>query len=353
MTMRAILAVLASTVVLAACSTPNTLAPQLLANGEPVMSGDADSYERGKQNLLAGNYGLAAGQLRAALRNSPLSLDILNALALTYERLGRHDVSQRYFAQALAIEPRSVQTLNNIARSLLDNGSAAVAVSYLKRAQTLDPSNPVVRANLADATRRDQPDANMQSASASGSVPPANLWIERTSASKQTLVTRGDLQFVRGTPEQNAILPLVNFATVTASEKPRLASQAVEAAEMPTPPRDRVKDRPNVVVANGNGRTGMAARMRDYLQRMDCKIGGVSNADQFDYATTTVAFKAGFEAEARRIAGLLPVKAILVETNNAMSDVVLRIGRDLLPFDRAADTEFQTGGQHHGFYVDL
>lgn len=351
--MRALLATLLSTTVLAACSTPNVPDRSLLANGEPVMSGGADSYERGKQNLFAGNYGLAAGQLRAALRNDPMSLDILNALALTYERLGRHDVSQNYFAQALAVDPSSVQTLNNIARSLLDKGSVNVAVSYLKRAEALDPRNPVVLANLADATGQDRPGSNMRSASASGVAAPAAVWIERTNAFKQTLVTRGELHIVSGAFEQNAILPLVNFSNVTSNEMPYVESRAIAVAEIPAPSKEPVKDRPNVFIANGNGRTGMAARMRDHLERLGWQIGGLRNADQFDYATTTVAYMAGHEAEARRLAALLPVEATLVEKDDLATDVVLRIGRDLLPFDHAAGIEFKTGGQDHASYVDL
>lgn len=351
--MRPLFAALLSITVLAACSAVDTPDRQFLANGEPVMSGDADSYERGKLNLLAGNYGLAAGQLRAALRNNPISLDVLNALAVTYERLGRHDVSQHYFAQALAVDPSSVQTLNNIARSLLDKGSVNVAVSYLKRAEALDPRNPVVLANLADATGQDQPGSTVRSASASGVAAPATVWIERTNASKQTLVTRGELHMLSGASEQNAILPLVNFSTVTSSEKSYVESRTIAVVEIPAPSREPVKDRPNVFVANGNGRAGMAARMRNHLERLGWKIGGLRNADQFNYATTTIAYMAGHEAEARRLAALLPVEATLVETDDLATDVVLRIGRDLLPFDHAAGVEFKTGGQHHAAYVDL
>ncbi len=350
--MRALFAALLSTTVLAACSTPNAPNRPLLANGEPVMNGGADSYEKGKQNLFAGNYGLAAGQLRAALRNDPMSLDILNALALTYERLGRHDVSQKYFAQALAVDPSSVQTLNNIARSLLDKGSVNIAVSYLKRAEALDPRNPVVLANLADATGQDQPGATMRSASASGVAAPGTVWIERTSAFKQTLVTRGELHLVSGAPEQNAILPLINFSTVISNEQPYVESRAIAVDEIPAPSKEPVNDRPNVFIANGNGRTGMAARMRNHLERLGWHVGGLRNADQFNYATTTVAYMAGHEAEARRLAALLPVDAALVEKDDLATDVVLRIGRDLLPFDHAAGMEFKTGGHHHGSDVD-
>jgi tetratricopeptide (TPR) repeat protein len=351
--MRALFAALLSTTVLAACSTPNAPDRPLLANGEPVMSSGADAYERGKQNLFGGNYGLAAGQLRAALRNEPMSLDILNALALTYDRLGRHDVSQHYFAQALAVDPRSVQTLNNIARALLDNGAVDIAVSYLKRAEALDPRNPVVLANLADATRRDPRDSTVRSASASSGITPTTVWIERTSASKQTLVTRGELHFVSGVAEQNAILPLVNFSMIVESEKPRVEPEMIAVVEIPTPSREPVKERPNIVVANGNGRTGMAARMRSYLERQGWQIGSALNADQFNYATTTIAYITGHEGEARRLAALLPVEAALVEKDDLATDVVLRIGRDLLPFDHTTGVEFKTGGQHDGSYVDL
>lgn len=352
--MRALLAASLAILLLGGCGLTTTADHQLLANGRPVMGRDPTPYESGKQYLLAGNYGLAAGLLRAALRADPGSTDVLNALAVTYEGLGRHDIAQRYFAQALAADPRSVQTLNNIARSLITTGSAAAAAPYLQRAAALDPGNPVIRANLDAVAQASQPRSDSRQASLPTETAPTALWIERTTATRQTLVTRSGIA-LSGSAEQNALLPFVSFSDITAGAFSHAHVEKVSAARgpMPAPSSVPVAPRAAVVIANGNGRNGMAARMGDYLEKQCWMVGGLRNADRFTYETTSIGYKAGFRDAAVALAALLPVKVEVVENNDESSDVILRIGRDLLPFDHVINAAFKAGGNHHGAYFDL
>ncbi len=72
--------------------------------------------EVGRKNLAEGNLATAARYLASA-RSSPLTrADATNALGVVYVRLGRLDVAQRYFREALEVEPANARFATNLAR---------------------------------------------------------------------------------------------------------------------------------------------------------------------------------------------------------------------------------------------
>lgn len=105
--------------------------PQLTADATPVEESD---YERGKQALAAERLGLAIVHFRAALDGAPDSVEAWNGLGAAFDRLGRFDLSLRAYGRALAIDPRSAQTLNNLGYSFLLQGRYEQAEAYLRHA---------------------------------------------------------------------------------------------------------------------------------------------------------------------------------------------------------------------------
>jgi len=63
-----------------------------------------------------------------------------------------------------------------------------------------------------------------------------------------------------------------------------------------------------VLVLNGNGRAGAAAKAASTLGSLGYHIRGTANAKRDDYATTVVMYKRGFAAEGARLARDLHVK---------------------------------------------
>jgi hypothetical protein len=66
----------------------------------------------------------------------------------------------------------------------------------------------------------------------------------------------------------------------------------------------------SVIVLNGNGRAGAAAATAERVRGRGYAIGSVGNAPRTDYTRTLVMFRAGHEAEARRLAKDLGVKIV-------------------------------------------
>ena len=71
-----------------------------------------------RSHLVLGNVGLALEGFRKAAREDPASIEALAGMADCYVRMGRFDLSRRYYEQALALAPRDPGLLAAFAASL-------------------------------------------------------------------------------------------------------------------------------------------------------------------------------------------------------------------------------------------
>jgi|GEM_PF-1466696 len=72
--------------------------------------------EVGRENLADGNLAAAARYLRGARSHPKTRAAATNALGVVYIRLGRLDVAQRYFSEAVELEPDNARFVTNLAR---------------------------------------------------------------------------------------------------------------------------------------------------------------------------------------------------------------------------------------------
>lgn len=80
----------------------------------------------GRENLRQGNLATAARYLREAQSHPLTRAEASNALGVVYIRLGRLDVAQRYFADAVEHDPENARYLTNLARIERDVSFAEV-----------------------------------------------------------------------------------------------------------------------------------------------------------------------------------------------------------------------------------
>lgn len=91
--------------------TPVT--PQIQASGSKV-----DLYYAGAVRAIERrDYALALDLLQAARQSSPDDVRVINAFGVVYDKLGRFDLSRRYYAQARQLEPGSAIVRVNMAYS--------------------------------------------------------------------------------------------------------------------------------------------------------------------------------------------------------------------------------------------
>ncbi|HET20008.1 MAG TPA: tetratricopeptide repeat protein [Chromatiales bacterium] len=274
--------------------------------GEPVMQtevrpvyrvqGDAavmnSGYEAGLAHYSAGRYGLALESFQQALARHPNSIKALNAVAACYDRLGRFDVAMQYYHRALDLDPRSAQTLNNIGYSLMLKGEHDKAARYFDQALQAEPGNAHAQANRA--------------------------MVESMPAEPQT---------------QPLTQPIQPVATEVVAQP-----LIVPAAPVQPEPQAAEPSGLTLEISNGNGRTGMAALVRDVMRgKYGEKVPHITNADRFTYARTQILYRPQAAALARRLAERLGVDAELreVAADAGRTDVKVILGRDVLPRESA------------------
>ena len=126
-------------------------------SGEPVaplaapgLAGDDphSDLQQGKRYFRASQFGLAEKSFRTAVEKHPRDAEAWVDLAAAYDRLGRFDLADRAYGEAVRLIGPTPQILNDQGFSYMLRGDYARARQKLQQAQAKDPANPYVRANL-------------------------------------------------------------------------------------------------------------------------------------------------------------------------------------------------------------
>ena len=344
------LLVLGAALLLAGCGTQGPDArPAFGYSGLPDGTAGISTYEQAKADFLTGRFGLAVKRFQLAMAEDPASVEAINGLAASYDRIGRFDLAQRFYRRALTMDPHSVQTLNNLGYSLLLQGKPDLAVALLDDANRHAPGHSVITANAAMAAAAlgdegaRQPASAPQAASyasaeavgeaAAGRIVRVSTAVQRLQLAAQPLMPvdvqplpalpkPGD---VAAAPQPVAVLPTVREAAATSGPARTL---------IVTPPQELTASDGSVEVANGTGRRHMAARMQAYLLALGLPAQRLSNADHFAHARTTITYRRGHQGLAEVLAASLPVAPQLRQVAGQAADVRLQLGGGLLEFDR-------------------
>lgn len=292
------------------CSTAPRLQVSLPAG--TLISGNA-SLARAELFLGKADYGLAIDEYRKVLRDTPDSAAAIQGLAISYDRLQRFDLSDRYFQQALALSPRDQGVYRAYAASLRSQGRTEEAANLSADMQAMlamnEPSSGAQAAATVPVSARPVDTATLALPPAPGpantapvAVASAGPRLERMSLGEVRLVTH-DVPVPRRTVS-------VDISRLMAA--PLRATRATK-------------------IVNAVGRPGIAGRYRQYLLAKGWATLDKGSAT-FRLASSRVIFPPANRAEALRLIGSLPFPAIAVPTQKADRIVVL-VGRDALGSD--------------------
>ncbi|HEY2481545.1 MAG TPA: tetratricopeptide repeat protein [Caulobacteraceae bacterium] len=98
---------------------PGAPASPARAASAPVPLSGEQLYARAVKSIERREYGIALGDLRQARDAMPGDARVLTALAVTYDHLGRFDLSSRYYDQAEKANPGSVVVAQDRRTSLI------------------------------------------------------------------------------------------------------------------------------------------------------------------------------------------------------------------------------------------
>src|SRR3954454_18681396 len=121
-----------------------------------AMSPDAFSqagtiYEQAVKQIQNGKTAVAKELLDSRLRQDPQDLKALTLMGMAFSAEDRRDEGNRYFLQALHLNPAYPPAVRNLALNEMASGRPAAAATYFTKLIELTPSDPASRLGLAQA----------------------------------------------------------------------------------------------------------------------------------------------------------------------------------------------------------
>lgn len=103
---------------------------------------------------LAGNHlDEAIAEFEREKTHNPLEASIYDRLGDAYSRSAKYDDAQRSLQEAVLLEPNSTGPYILLGKTMLKKGDPIAAVTYLERAEQMDPANYITHSLLGQAFR--------------------------------------------------------------------------------------------------------------------------------------------------------------------------------------------------------
>jgi len=201
-------------------------------------------YESAVSAINGRHYALALDYLQAARAANADDVRVLTAFGVVYDKLGRFDLSARYYSQAAALDPKSTIIAADVDYShhlqLLAEGPAAVAANASNGGTgAWQPAQVAVRGvpTLPDvsgsiATAVNIPNMTPKAAAAEEAPPQAPWVLAANAAPSNTSAWRPVPVAARGVPA----LADIHGSIATAVNIPNMTPEAAAAEEAPQAP---------------------------------------------------------------------------------------------------------------------
>ena len=145
------LVLLSATLVLAGCQSmlgSGPAGPGAVVSEEQYVNTD-QPQRLGREQFARGNYALAERYFQTAVERMPQDGDSWVGLAASYDQLGRFDLADRAYDQAVRLKGNTPQLLNNRGYSYLLRGDGARAAGLFRQARASSPDNQTINNNIA------------------------------------------------------------------------------------------------------------------------------------------------------------------------------------------------------------
>jgi hypothetical protein len=245
-------------------------------------------------------------------------LEARSAAAAIHAQQGRLDQAKAMLLAVVADYPSVALPYNNLGYVYYLQGDYAAAATMLRKALALEGGNDRARNNLRLAEAAMARPAGVSPPNAAPVAPIAPAALVPAVATAPMPVPASAMELVEVGPNLFELkrrgAPLVS------------ASVSPVPAETASAPETSAR----LEIANGNGVTGMAKRIKQVLGRQGITVSRLTNARPFQQVETTIEYRAGHALHAEHLRDALRGHAVLVAAPNlpTLSDVRLVLGKD-------------------------
>jgi len=285
---------------------------------------------------------------RKAAQAAPEDADVQNTLGLALARQAQYGQAVLALRRAVALAPERAALLNNLGYALLLDGRAEEARAMFRLTLAVDPAHEMAARNLhwvnqpqvataAPATPVIQV-APAAPAEAPAPLPPAvaALALLQSTALQQAVALPpvAALEPAASQVSMPAMVPLpapvtAAMAAPMAASEPVAMAVATKAPEE-MPPAKVSLEGVSIEIVNGNGITGAAARLRQWLGQQGIKAGRLANLLPYDTPQTQILYRPGRAGAAQAVAERMPLQTEVAPApaGSTGADVHVLIGHD-------------------------
>lgn len=277
-------------------------------------------------HLALGNVALALEGFRKAARDDPASMEALAGIADCYDRMGRFDLSRRYYEEALALAPREPALLAAFAASLDRQGLAAEAAGVRSEIAALAAAEPAAPAPVGASVTIALPPARAvdQPPPAAAAAPPQVVAVAPVGQSVTIALPparphTAPAPTVRPAERAPRLerLSLSEVALITGSG-PRWKRVEPPAKRLASARSDELR------LLNAARVSRLAARTRSYLHGLGWNKVAIGDA-AVTRASSLIVYPQGRSAQARRLAARL---GFATAQRPGVRQVTVLLGRD-------------------------
>ena len=279
-----------------------------------------------------GKYREAIEAFQAAIQQVPKAAHIYNNLGYAYYLQGQYGESVAALEKAAALDPANQRALNNLGLAYAKAGNKDESVQAFAQAANV----PAVTSDPAVAPSQNASPPPVESASVDAATSAETIVAPAPQPEAQVLALPKDRGIIRPASAEPTIpvvdsrVKLVQLApnVYELHQQPYTAEPVkVALADIPSTAKVRVE------VANGNGVTGLAGKVGQFLRSQGYPAARLTNQKPYQVQMTQIQYRDGHQAEAQRLQSSLPVAPELAQSNGLRADISVRLvlGKDMAP----------------------
>jgi len=294
------------------------------AGSKPMIMYLLGRYYQGKVQ-----YVKAIDAYKEALVAKPNFVEVHNGLGVIYAIQGKFDLAFQHFSTAIELAPKKSYLHNNLGYAYLVHGLEYEAVESFKMALQIDSNNEQARKNLITAFERLGFYEDIL----------ALKHIESESRKRDGSHVISDMSGESFKPEPELVQVSRNIYEYHHVERkyvPQSAIPAKAASSMPGRMNrndlgDNEFTNTRIEVSNGNGVTGMANQVSQFLEKFGAVGVRLTNHQTFQQLDTEIHYRSGSLSYANQLSTMLPKPAKIVASEELRSDIQVKVllGKDL------------------------
>ncbi len=284
---------------------------QPVQSAQSAVSPDDLLYNAAVRAISVRDYGAALDYLQAARRKTPEDIRVLNAFGVVYDKLGRFDLSARYYAQAEKLDPKSTIVAANL---MYSERLQERARSGIPSEIALAPVAPPAPDTGAMAMEPFEIQANSTPATVAAAVTEPRVFLGWTAPPVYPVTASNDggpAPEFRSVARLAEVKPELFHPVATGTKKPLLTGHPL-------------------VIINASGRRGASEPVRQRLASRGWTAPRSSMSDGPQQTATTIRFASVNSTAAHALARTLPFSSHLVTCRNECAGLRLVLGREFL-----------------------